>query len=790
MAQWLHSKQEEKIWTSGAPGEGVLVKKQKGSYAYSPVDLIEDGSGLYEAVNQLNARIHRTLRLQVIPSLIHLAHAQRHQSAAFVADTATLLVWEDEPTRLLERAEYIQDALMTMSWKPEPAEEGAEKDTKKPFIKIEEYEEQTGEEATEEAPRKIVMWQCIYEGATLALMFGCLGAGWRWIAIEHLTDPNWMRLLFILVLPAQAWLGLFFFQAIIGDLAQLFGPVGYMERNSKYYSGKAPRRLQRDTFGPLPHVTIQMPVYKEGLRAVIEPTVRSIKQAISTYELQGGTANIFVNDDGMQLISPEEAKARQDYYDENQIGWVARPKHNPKPAEGETEFLRRGKFKKASNMNYAMRLSVQVEEALAGMARHSQWNNNDESAAYNNALKQVLENREGEAWADGNIRMGDYILIIDSDTRVPNDCFLEAVSEMEQSPQVAILQYASGVMNVTNSFFENGITFFTNLVYTMIRFAVANGDVAPFVGHNAILRWSALQNIGYECEQDGWEKWWSESTVSEDFDMALRLQAEGYIVRLGAYKDGGYQEGVSLTVYDELARWEKYAYGCNELIFHPFKDWIFKGPFTKLFRTFVMSNMPLHSKLTIMAYIGTYYALGSSWILTLMNYVIIGLYNGHLDHYYLDSFKIYFSIVIVFTAVGNVALAVLRYRIGECGLLRALFTNLKWIPLLTIFLGGVSLHVSQALLCHFFSIDMQWGATSKEVEDISFWTAGLDVLKKFKYMLTFCVAIAAGMICMAFVVPETWQIRSLIACFPMGLVITNHVLLPTVLNPQLMTFTW
>ena len=57
MAEWLHKKQEENIWTSGKPGEGVLVKKQKGSYAYSPFDLIEDGSGLYEAVTQLNARV-------------------------------------------------------------------------------------------------------------------------------------------------------------------------------------------------------------------------------------------------------------------------------------------------------------------------------------------------------------------------------------------------------------------------------------------------------------------------------------------------------------------------------------------------------------------------------------------------------------------------------------------------------------------------------------------------------------------------------------------------------------
>jgi hypothetical protein len=74
-----------------------------------------------------------------------------------------------------------------------------------------------------------------------------------------------------------------------------------MRENSKYYSAKPPRRLHCDTHGQLPHITVQMPVYKEGLHAVIKPTVRSIKQAISTYELQGGTANIFINDDGSKF---------------------------------------------------------------------------------------------------------------------------------------------------------------------------------------------------------------------------------------------------------------------------------------------------------------------------------------------------------------------------------------------------------------------------------------------------------------------------------------------------------
>ena len=52
--------------------------------------------------------------------------------------------------------------------------------------------------------------------------------------------------------------------------------------------------------------------------------------------------------------------------------------------------------------------------------------------------------------------MGDYIQLIDSDTRVPVDCLLDAANEMERSPEVGILQYWSGVMQVTESFFENG----------------------------------------------------------------------------------------------------------------------------------------------------------------------------------------------------------------------------------------------------------------------------------------------------------------------------------------------
>lgn len=149
---------------------------------------------------------------------------------------------------------------------------------------------------------------------------------------------------------------------------------------------------------------MQCPVYKEGLIGVIQPTVRSIKQAISTYELQGGSANLFINDDGLQLLAEEERQARIDFYADHSIGWVARPR------DGENGFLRRGKFKKASNMNFALMISCKIEDKLALHDRGLEWSQSDEALAYERALKEVLE-EDGRAWADGNIRVGDYILI-------------------------------------------------------------------------------------------------------------------------------------------------------------------------------------------------------------------------------------------------------------------------------------------------------------------------------------------------------------------------------------------
>lgn len=230
--------------------------------------------------------------------------------------------------------------------------------------------------------------------------------------------------------------------------------------------------------GELVHVTVQLPVYKESLEEVIMPTIASLKKAITTYERQGGSVGITICDDGLQLLSVEEADKRRNFYFNNSIAYVARPGHN------QDGFIRKGRFKKAGNMNYANRLSLRVEELMDDLRPDAQavkpldhyWCDTDENMVYDQALTKALEERNGEAWAAGNIRMGSIILIIDSDTRVPEDCFADAVSEMTESPEVAIIQHMSGVMQVANHFFENGIAHFTRGIQHAISYCASSGE--------------------------------------------------------------------------------------------------------------------------------------------------------------------------------------------------------------------------------------------------------------------------------------------------------------------------
>lgn len=112
------------------------------------------------------------------------------------------------------------------------------------------------------------------------------------------------------------------------------------------------------------------------------------------------------------------------------------------------------------------------------------------------------------------------------------------------------------------------------------------------------------------------------------------------------------------------------------------------------------------------------------------------------------------------------------------------------MPVFSIFLGGISLHVSKALLCHFFEINIQWGATSKEVERCNFIEEIPKIIKNFAGTFIYTFGVTALIICGIYVFPPLWQISTFATIFPLCVSIVSHFALPVLLNPALMKFTF
>ncbi|KZT03069.1 uncharacterized protein LAESUDRAFT_729581 [Laetiporus sulphureus 93-53] len=783
-------------------------------------------------------------RIQVLESMPFLSRADKEQCAAFIRDERVLVVWSYSLDTIIPTCRELEEKLIQLVWKQRsaftslassavPSTTSSASDvnlTEKamPIMDEKEVSAATQEKAKPKkksrglgffnywvsakddvektadgaSVRPVRLFAPVYGGLAAAFSIFFIASGINTLIQECVLDGTYIRFALLVTTPLLFCVSLFFSLQIVTNVSYLLGPVAQFHENSRYYSAvpPAPNKLVDSN---LPHITVELPVYKESLKETIAPSVYSLKKAMQTYARQGGTSSIFVHDDGLQLISEAERAERIAFYADHNIGWVARPPHDNSP-DG---FKRAGRFKKASNMNYGLALSLKLEKHLLALqaeeaAAHGTTGSvseNEESLedkAMNMAIEEIYEEngRRWKPWACNgkSIRVGEVILIVDSDTIVPEDCFRDAARELFECPEVAIIQHESDVMQVAHHYFENGIAHFTRRINKCISMGCANGEVAPFVGHNAFLRWSALQDAAFIDPEDGVKKIWSEVNVSEDFDMALRLQLKGYIIRWSTYSEGGFKEGVSLTCDDELNRWQKYSYGCNELIFNPLKDWWRMGPITKQLRIFIWSAAPLHYKISMLSYMFSYYGIAASAVLSIMNYFILG-WDITVDGYYLHSFEIWLACTVVFPGAGNLGFTLLEYRLGQRSLFDSLLENVTWVPFFFFFFGGLSIHLSQALLAHLFSYNITWGATKKEVERSNFWLEVPKILKRFWIALVLSLLIVVAMIILATgVIPTGWQIvvADWAVILPLAIVVGCHILYPVVLNPWFMIFSY
>ncbi|KAG1740933.1 glycosyl transferase family group 2-domain-containing protein [Suillus lakei] len=746
-------------------------------------------------------------RIQVLDSMCLLPQAEKDQNAAFIRDERVLVVWSDSLDTIIPIARDFEDRLIRLLWRtrpPLPSTHEPSIYSEKPadprltpsstvnsespkrtwYGRVVPSDQDPEKVQQKPAARPIMLYAPVYNGLSAALAFIFIGNGLRTVLTEFRLDANYTHFALCAVMPLLFCVSLFFTLQILQNVTFAVGPIAHYHQNSRYYSA-IPPIPNPAVDNALPHITIQMPVYKESLATVLTPSLTSLKTAMQTYARHGGTSSLFINDDGLRLLPPDQAKERIEYYATHGIGWIARPRH------GHEGFTRAGRFKKASNMNYALDVSLRLERILEELqSPHSSFNgynfshsgapfaqNNPnqnqstdsnllrpptrlsprkrsivsvpgqspgtygvqyigrdgddqgfvapflggggtprpgmtprtaspepptlagthiedlEERALQLAMEEVFQTSQTghRPWAANSraCRIGSIILLVDADTVVPADCFRDAAREFGEDDDV---------LQVAHHYFENAIAFFTRRINKCISMMCANGEVAPFVGHNAFLRWSALQDAAFGGGDVNASssstpapnpsanpnagatrtpvRIWSEDNVSEDFDMALRLLRQGYIVRWATYSKGGFKEGVSLTVDDELNRWQKYAYGCNELLFNPFAKWLFKGPINHQIHKFIWSPAPLHYKISMMAY-----GIAASATISLINYIMLG-FQFPTDDFYMHSFEIWLATFVVFFGAGNVGYVLLQYRLGERGIVGGAIECFGWIPFL------------------------------------------------------------------------------------------------------------
>ena len=57
MVNWLHQQQMERMWSNGAVGEGVMLKKSRDAYTSCPAELSTYQDDFFDAVRKLNVRV-------------------------------------------------------------------------------------------------------------------------------------------------------------------------------------------------------------------------------------------------------------------------------------------------------------------------------------------------------------------------------------------------------------------------------------------------------------------------------------------------------------------------------------------------------------------------------------------------------------------------------------------------------------------------------------------------------------------------------------------------------------
>jgi cellulose synthase/poly-beta-1,6-N-acetylglucosamine synthase-like glycosyltransferase len=148
----------------------------------------------------------------------------------------------------------------------------------------------------------------------------------------------------------------------------------------------------------------------------------------------------------------------------------------------------------------------------------------------------------------------EFLLLCDNDSFLSHDDFLDKALTYFDVPEVAIVQFRNlGHVNEDDSHgyrtLSASIDFYDAFVSFMDRFGWS-----PFLGHNALMRVSAMRKVGG----------FTPGQLADDIDYSVKIRLHGYAIRYAREITAG--EKHPLTYESLRKRTQKWTYGCTQIL--------------------------------------------------------------------------------------------------------------------------------------------------------------------------------------------------------------------------------
>jgi len=153
-------------------------------------------------------------QVQVLPSIDYLPRCQKYQSAAFISDRSMLVIWNDDPTAIIEQAQRMERELLAMIWKAEAEGDLTESKKLQSTVMVNELPSEsssTHEDETEPSTKpsyKVNLTLPLLVATAICLVTTVMGDFFAKLLEEAAWDGSYTRFALVVVIPLLSFLAL------------------------------------------------------------------------------------------------------------------------------------------------------------------------------------------------------------------------------------------------------------------------------------------------------------------------------------------------------------------------------------------------------------------------------------------------------------------------------------------------------------------------------------------------------------------------------------------------------